>query len=120
MGKWIRNKGQTQKKSTSGPNEATVLTPAFMKKLDELVEKYPTASQAVHMEASVGTINTAMKKLKYKAYRLRKCTNLSDKHIRARLKFCNSIKDKDAEFWKKVWFTDESQMNVTLWRIREW
>lgn len=110
---WEKGHGirdRRKKQSTSGPNEATVLTPAFMKKLDELVEKYPSASQAVysaHMEASVGSINAGIKKLRYKAYRLRKCTMLSEKHIRSRLKFCNSMRDKDAEFWKKVWFTDE-------------
>ena len=104
----IRDK--RRKESTSGPNEPTVMTPTFMKKLEELVDQYPTASQMVYsvlMGASVGTINTAIRKLKYKAYRLRKCTMLNEKQIKTRLKYCNSMRNKDVEFFKRIWWTDE-------------
>ena len=111
--KWDKEgvvRDKRKKQSTSGPNEPTVMTPTFLKKLEELVDKYPTAPQrvnAVQMEASVGTINAGIKKLKYKAYRLRKCTMLNERQIQTRIKFCNSMKNKDVEFFKRIWWTDE-------------
>lgn len=69
------------------------------------------AAKAINKDVSEWTVRRALKRIGLVASIKKKKPALSEKNVRARLKFCKEHKNWTVEDWKRVIWTDETKIN---------